>query len=357
MTNHRMCRFIGRRLTAFCLIGAALSAVQPLTAPSVLAADAPASCPSYPPVINVGGTQFYTDTKGSQVNRDAEQKNNKEQAPITDFLTYELDSLDGAPSWSKVVGLSSSCANSLLENWAKAGAFATTNDDNGKFSHQGGIDRQSLVRSMVIVALKLKVHGLELGPDVAPWLGKLVTANNRDWQRITLRSNLYYWAGVTAAAYALLTHDQASIDFQNQVWAYAMSAIRDDGYLDSELARGSRALIYHQYALSALLTLREARLALGIPVLSSEQARLKRLADRIGHSLCHPDEMAATARVASEEMPGDWGFREIAAYGGDLLDGDWQSCGVAVKNAVDINNGGDQLKTRDMFHALTGPPR
>jgi poly(beta-D-mannuronate) lyase len=357
MTSRRVRRFVEGSLTAFCFIGAILSAGQLVPAFSATAADTPQSCPNYPPVINVGGTQFYTDAKGSQVNRDAEQKNNKEQAPITDFLTYEFQSLDGAPSWSKVAGLSSICANSLLESWAKAGAFATTNDDNGKFSHQGGIDRQSLVRSMVIVALKLKVHGLELGLDVAPWLGKLVTANNRDWQRITLRSNLYYWAGVTAATYALLTHDQASLDFQNQAWAYAMSAIHDDGYLDSELARGSRALIYHQYALSALLTLREARPALGIPIMSSEQARLKRLADLIGHSLCHPDEMAAKARVAKEEMPGDWGFREISAYGADLMDGDWQSCGVAVKNYVDVDNGGDQLKTRDMFQVLTRSTR
>ena len=141
--------------------------------------------------------------------------------------------------------------------------------------------------------------------------------------------------------------------FQDETWKYAMSAIRDDGYLDSELARGSRALVYHQYALSALVTLREIRRALGLNPTQAEQRKLKLLADAIGKALCHPEEMSRAASAASQEKPGEWGFREIAAYGKDLMSPDWVSCGVPVRNYFDINNGGDQTKNVAVLRALS----
>jgi poly(beta-D-mannuronate) lyase len=313
---------------------------------------AAAGCPNYQPVLNVQGTTFYADAKGSQVDHAAEQANNDAQAPILDVLTYASEAVDGKPAFSKLKDVTPACADALLENWAKAGAMRTTNDANGGYSRQGGIDRQALLRGFVIVALKLRSSGQALGPDVVPWLGRLVTDNDRNWQKITLRGNLYFWAGATAASYALLAHDPQALAFQNEVWANAMSQIQKDGYLEAELARGARALIYHQYALSALLTLRDARRALHLPDRPADTQKLRLLADRVGQSLCHPEQMAARAHAPQEEMPGEWGFREIAADGGDLMNADWQRCGVPVKNPIDINNGGNQYKTHAMFAAL-----
>ncbi|MGH6868191.1 MAG: alginate lyase family protein, partial [Methylocella sp.] len=259
----------------------------------------------------MSGKTFYTDTKGSQVNDAAQKENEAKQKPIADFLHYELESLDGTPSWSHIQGLSAPCANTLLESWAKAGALSATRDENGNYSSQGGIDRQVLIRSFIFVGLKLQSKGFELGPNVIPWLRKLVQHNNENWRKISLRSNLYYWAGSIAANFALLSHDQDSLNFQNEVWKYAMSAIRDDGVLDSEATRGTRALVYHQYALSALLTLREARRALGLRAIDVEQRKLRVLADRVGTALCHPETMAGIASEKTQELPGEWGYREV----------------------------------------------
>ncbi|MTK13165.1 MAG: hypothetical protein F8N39_14120 [Clostridiaceae bacterium] len=310
---------------------------------------AAATCPSYPPVLNLGGTVVYSDSKGSQVDKTAESRNNDAQAPVIDFLKYELTSIEGAPAWNKIENLSADCANTLLAEWAEAGALGTTLEADGSFSHQGGINRQILMRSLAIVALKLQQSGKILGPRVVPWLGHFVHENNASWRKNTLRSNLYYWAGATSAIYAILSKDKDALDFQNETWSYAMSAIRDDGYLDSELVRGTRALVYHAYALSALLTLREARQAIGLPSLNAEHAQLKRLADRIGAALCHPEAMSTLADVGQQEMPGEWGYREIEAFGTDLLSPDWKNCGVTVKNFFDINNGGDQQKNITIF--------
>jgi poly(beta-D-mannuronate) lyase len=314
-----------------------------------IAVEKAAACPSYPPVLNLSAETMYTDAKGSMADQTAIQNNNAKQAPIIDFISYAAASLDGAPPWRKATDLSASCANGLLESWAKANALSTVVGADGKYNKQADAERQEFTRSFVILALKARQQGMQLGPDVIPWLGRLVDDNDRHWQEMSLRTNLYDWAGATAAAYFLLAPDKDAYDFQNQVWAEALAAIRDDGYLDAELGRGIRALVYHQYALSALLTLREARRAMGIPILDAEQRRLKLLADRVGAALCHPDEMASKAGVAKVEIPGEWGFREMAAYGTDLVDADWRQCGVTVKNFVDTKNGGDQLKTRAMF--------
>lgn len=102
-------------------------AMLPALALSLTAgAQSRAPCPSYPPVLNVSGPEFYSDAQGSQVDpvKEAELARNRE--PINDFLSYETQSLDGAPSWSKLRELSPTCANLLLEGWAAAHAMATT---------------------------------------------------------------------------------------------------------------------------------------------------------------------------------------------------------------------------------------
>lgn len=108
------------------------------------------------------------------------------------------------------------------------------------------------------------------------------------------------------------------------MWRYFLAAVHDDGYLDSELSRGSRALIYHNRALPMLLALREIRRSLGIAETAEDRAKLKSLSDLVGHSICHPQDMAARAHVAQEEPMGDWAYRVQLGYGADLMNRDWQ---------------------------------
>ena len=313
-------------------------------------------CPNYPPVPNVSGPEFYSDAQGSKVDPSKEAELNRDRKPINDFLSYETQSLDGAPSWSKVTGLSPTCANVLLEKWAAADAMATTVDANGNYSREGGVDRGEFTRGMVMLALKLKAQSLKLGPHVLPWLGHLVnekiSGDRKHLAEGNREGNLYYEDGATAAGYALLTHDKNAYEFQNEVWRYFLASIHDDGYLDSELSRGSRALIYHNRALSMLLALREIRRAMHIPETAEDRAKLKSLSDLVGHSICHPEDMAARAHVAREEPMGDWGYRVQQAYGTDLMNEDWQTCGIKTTNLVDLNGGGDLGKMHQALIAF-----
>lgn len=307
-------------------------------------------CPTYPPVLNVSGPEFYSDAKGSKVDPAKEAELSRDRKPINDFLSYETQSLDGAPSWSKLTDLSPVCSNLLLESWASANAMATTVDAGGNYSREGGVDRGEFTRGMVMLTLKLKAEGMTLGPHILPWLGHLVSdkiaGDRKHLAQGNHEGNLYYEDGATAAGYALLTQDKNAFDFQNDVWRYFLTSVHEDGYLDSELSRGSRALIYHNRALSMLLTLREIRKALHIPETAEDRVKLKSLSDLVGRSICHPEEMAARAGVESEEPMGEWGYRVQQAYGADLMNKDWQSCGIRTNNLIDLNGGGDLDKMR-----------
>jgi poly(beta-D-mannuronate) lyase len=319
-----------------------------------------APCPSYPPVMNVSGPELYSDAKGSKVDPEKEAELARKRQPINDFLSYETQSLDGPPTWSKLTGLSASCANLLLENWAGANALATSVDENGNFSREGGVDKGQFIRAMVMLALKLTSQGQHLGPDVLPWLGHLVGEKIKGDRKFLAMGgrggNLYYEDGATAAGYALLAKDKDAYDFQDEVWRYFLSSVHDDGYLDSEVSRGSRALIYHNRALSMLLAMREARRALRIPETEADRVKLKALSDLVGRALCRPQEMAARAGVASEEPMGDWGYRVQQTYGADLMNNDWQTCGIKTNNVIDLNGGGDLAKMRLTFMSLAQNP-
>lgn len=326
-----------------------------LVSPLSAMAQAAGRCPDYPPVINVAGPEFYSDAQGSKVDPTAEAELRTAREPINDFLSYEEQSLDGAPSWSKLTGLSPTCANTLLERWASAGAMATTLDAAGNYSREGGVDKGQFTRGMVMLTIKLKAQGQILGAHVLPWLGSLVSDKIKgDRKHIAdgnREGNLYYEDGATAAGYALLTHDRDALAFQNEVWRYFLAAVHDDGYLDSELSRGSRALIYHNRALSMLLALREIRRSLGIAETAEDRTKLKSLSDLVGHSICHPQDMAARAHVVKEEPMGDWAYRVQLAYGADLMNRDWQNCGIKTTSLVDLNGGGDLGRMRQALAA------
>jgi hypothetical protein len=91
---------------------------------------------------------------------------------------------------------------------------------------------------------------------------------------------------------------------------------------------------------------------MGLKIADREQQRIQLLANRVGASLCHPAAMASAAKVAEVEMPSDWGFREVNAYGTDLINADWNKCGVPVQSHFDVNNSGDQIINHARFLAM-----
>jgi poly(beta-D-mannuronate) lyase len=289
-----------------------------------------AACQSFAIVARVDGVPFYADKAGSVVDPEAQHRNEAEQAPIRNMLLYVETALDAKDGRSPTTD----CASAVIEDWAEKKAMA----ERPK-TFEGLMRRQDYTIGLAVIALKLSALGYSLTEPTQQWLRFLVDSVIDTYRQSSLRNNLYAWAGVAAAGYALVTPHPRASDFEHEVWRTSITEISPDGFLPKEVTRAHRALIYHQYAFSALLMLRQMRLALGESESESDRAALQRLANRISANLCDPQQMAA-ASGATQEMPDQTAFRVPDTFGDGLLDANWAKCGIAPPHYNDVNLGG-----------------
>jgi poly(beta-D-mannuronate) lyase len=220
------------------------------------------------------------------------------------------------------------------------------------YNREGTIKRSQYIVGLNVLALKFKTAGQPIDGAILIWL-RTLNHKNMDWyQRGANRGNLYVWSGAAAALFAILDRDARALGYQDQAWRDAMAAIRDDGTVAGELARGHRALIYHMFSLSATLVLRSARKTLGIAESPADNARVKLLADQIGRALCDPHLLEVSAQV-TQEIPGDWAYRAPLGFGREILSSDWSRCGKPNANLSDPTIGGDTQVSAEVLRQLS----
>ncbi len=71
------------------------------------------------------------------------------------------------------------------------------------------------------------------------------------------QNNHLYWAGVELAAIGAAANNRKDVDWAIATYDNGVNQIRSDGTLPLEMARGTRALHYHLYALAPLVPLAE----------------------------------------------------------------------------------------------------
>jgi len=289
-----------------------------------------AACPTFAVVGRVEGARSYVDEAGSIVDPEAHRRNENLQEPVRKLLYYVETSLDAKDGRS----LTTDCAFAAVEDWANKRAMT---EPPRNFA--GSAERQRYTIGLDVIALKLTRLGYALTDPMRHWLGFLVDSVIDIYRQSSLRNNLYTWAGVVAAGYALVAPYSRATQFEDEVWRDSIAEITPAGFLPKELTRAHRALIYHQYAFSALLMLRQMRLALGETESASDRAALQRLADRISFSLCDPQQMAA-ASGATQEMPDQTAYRVPDTFGDGLLDANWAKCAITPPHFNDVNLGG-----------------
>lgn len=235
------------------------------------------ACPLFPPVGAAKGVTFYTDEHGSKADPKLEAENDNLNKSITDFLRYAETAADGAFDRAPTPALG--CAFRTFDAWASADALLEKAATRQAATRQAAIDQVGFVAALDVLALKFKAEGLVLTAAELSWLDRLNRPVIDGSRRSSTRTNLYSWIGFGAAAYALVSGDEDAKQFQNAVWRFAVSAIDPRGYIGTEVSRGGRALIYHQFGLSALLMLREARRKLRIEDKAGDEQALTRLSD------------------------------------------------------------------------------
>lgn len=216
-----------------------------------------------------------------QLNEDADARYKALSKPITDLekgLTKVVDKYreTGKPEAVR-------CALDAYLAWAKAGALqqeATT--------YSGRAMRKWALGSLSGAWLHLKFSAsqpLKAYPEqtrlVEQWLAALAEQVTAEWDIDHASgkiNNHYYWAAwaVMATAVALDRHDL--YDWSLKVFRHFEQQVDRDGYLPDELDRETRALGYHNYAITPLAMMAAFAKANGTDLASEGNGALKRLA-------------------------------------------------------------------------------
>lgn len=187
------------------------------------------------------------------------------------------------------------CAERWLAAWAEGDAlFGTVSWPEGAYERKWTLVGLSLAY--------LKMYGAQLPakppPAVERWLRRLAEAVVGEYSGLAWkRNNHYYWAGLAAVAAATVIDDSAIYAWGQSQYDQAMGAIRPDGSLPLELARGPLALYYHSYSASPLAMTLVFRVANGA---GGDDAPLRRLVGLILRGLADPSLVADLAGGARQ---------------------------------------------------------
>ncbi len=285
---------------AVCL---ALVAAGAVAGPAV--ALAREACPAPPPAIrDLALTRFYADSKGSEVDPALAEKHKAETAPLTAFLRHVTSHADKAWTRTKIEDQVSAalCGLAWLEAWARGGGLLGRMD-----TAQAQSERKWDFTGAALAFLKLKPFATDAQRrTITPWLIKLGDAAWADLaQPGKKHNNHWYWLGLGLGAAALADDNPKYWELARSIMTDAARDIAPDGSLPMELARGSRALHYHAFALMPLVALATLAAAKGedFYALGADAkgiGALDRLAALTARGLADPAVFDTLARVPQE---------------------------------------------------------
>jgi poly(beta-D-mannuronate) lyase len=113
-------------------------------------------------------------------------------------------------------------------------------------------------------------------------------------------NNHLYWAGVELAAIGVAANNRNDFDWAMATYDNGVDQIRPDGTLPLEMARGTRALHYHLYALAPLVLLAEFGEANSLDLYAHANGAIHRLVDVSVAGLQDPAPFAKATGVKQE---------------------------------------------------------
>jgi poly(beta-D-mannuronate) lyase len=153
------------------------------------------------------------------------------------------------------------CAMAQIVTLAQGHSLAGKMSSNQAYYVQGWV-----VGAIAVAYLKIRETGLanpQQSEAIANWLQNVgeqtigyydahKKASHGDSQ-----NNHLYWAGVEVAAIGVAANNRKDFDWAMATYDNGVNQIQPDGELPLEMARGSKALHYHLYALAPLVLLAE----------------------------------------------------------------------------------------------------
>ncbi|MCC2638946.1 MAG: Poly(beta-D-mannuronate) lyase (alginate lyase) [Moraxellaceae bacterium] len=265
----------------------------------------PGKCPSTPTPYTFA-LEFPSKYEGSgkardTLNRDAEDRYKKATRTLQEFESGLSELSDRHVQGQAEAA---SCALDWLDRWAGAQALM------GSANMTGRAVRKWTLSAAAFSFLKIQeAPGLkpEAKARVSSWLRNVAGIVVQEHQHTPAEkiNNHYYWAAVAIGAVGIATEDKALLDWSLAGYRRSVRAIDEDGLLPRELARRSRALSYHLYALQPLVMLAEMGRVNGIDLYVENDCALCRLVDRVTEGVADPSyfEQRTGARQIMEDGP------------------------------------------------------
>jgi poly(beta-D-mannuronate) lyase len=179
------------------------------------------------------------------------------------------------------------CALSWMDTWAQNNAML------GQTNYVGISIRHWTLASLASAFGQIRDEPT-LDPEqylrVSLWLQDVAWAVVADYDSIKNKriNNLSYWAAWSVTITGIATNNRYFYDWGIARAVNAIYSIAGNGTLPLELERGSKAMLYHQFALTPLLMLAEAGRKNGVNLYDLNDAKLHRLAKRVLIGLTSP---------------------------------------------------------------------
>ena len=177
-----------------------------------------------------------------------------------------------------------------------------------------------VVGAIAIAHLKVRETGIVTTSEaetIAKWMQSVgeQTKNYYDTHKRAghgdSQNNHLYWAGVELAAIGVVADDRKDFDWAMATYDNGVDQIQRDGALPLEMARGSRALHYHLYALAPLVLLAEFGEANHLDLYAHANGAIHRLVELFdrgtpGSCTLHQSYGRATRGVEDSHRRPDW---------------------------------------------------
>ncbi len=188
-----------------------------------------------------------------QINVRAEQDYTEKTKPFIDlqqFLASETDAIIKSGQDNGRID----CILRTLISWKKTGDLLQPTKN-----HTGKAIRKWTLAAISANLLKINHLAEEYNASkfavVKIWVGALADQVVRDYSDLPLKkiNNHAYWAAWAVMTSAALLDRKDLFSWSKQMFSTAMNQVNDRGFLPNELRRKSRALLYHNYALTPLV--------------------------------------------------------------------------------------------------------
>lgn len=273
--------------------------VSPYPLQAALQPDAGKACAASPAAQrDVMGVSFYTDAQHSEADPALVAANKAAAKPLDTYLRQ-------VQSWSNRYVRNGDtgaarCAGQWLQDWAQGQALL------GKVNPQGEYERKWRTAGLALAYLQVKPQlPREQRLAIEPWLKQLGTVIQQRYAQRTRSSdfnNHAYWAGWSVMTVAVATEQPTLFDWACDQYRLGLSALQDDGTLPLEMARGKKALAYHQFALLPLVWMAELASLQGVNLYEEREQRLGRLVSRVLDGLADPSWIAKQAGRLQEPV-------------------------------------------------------